>query len=67
MADQIQIEEQFAHLTKVVEELSDVAARQESEIETLKRRVQLLMAREADREYDSGGSVPLADQRPPHW
>jgi len=25
------------------------------------------MNREAERELDQGGSVPLADQKPPHW
>jgi SlyX protein len=26
-----------------------------------------LMQREAEREADAGGTIPLADQRPPHW
>ncbi|MEL7151990.1 MAG: SlyX family protein, partial [Pseudomonadota bacterium] len=44
-----QIEETLAHLTRTVEDLSDVVARQEREIETLKRRVQMLLEREAER------------------
>ena len=62
-----ELEERIAHLMKVSEELSDVVARQDREIDTMKRRLQMLMEREAQREFDEGGSVPLADQRPPHW
>ena len=39
-----EIEEQIAHLTRTVDELSDVIARQEREIERLARRVGLLLA-----------------------
>ena len=63
----IALEELLAHLGKTVDELSDVVARQDREIEALSRRVGLLMEREAQRELDIGGSVPLADQKPPHW
>jgi SlyX protein len=62
-----QIEEQIAHLTRTVDELSDVIARQERDIERLARRVGMLLEREAERESDSGGTIALADQRPPHW
>lgn len=55
-----------AHLARTVEDLSDITARQSQEIDTLKRRVGLLMEREAEREAE-GNSIPLADQRPPHW
>lgn len=61
------LEEQIAHLTKTVEELSDVLARQEQVIEVSTRRLAMLMQREAGREADGGGTVALADQRPPHW
>ncbi|EEW26273.1 conserved hypothetical protein [Rhodobacter ferrooxidans] len=60
-------EEQIAHLVRVVEELSDVLARQAGDIERLSRRVGLLLEREAEREADGAGGIPLADQRPPHW
>ncbi|MBZ4688773.1 SlyX family protein [Cereibacter changlensis] len=60
-------EEQIAHLTRAVEDLSEVVARQSKDIERLSRRVGLLLEREAEREADSGGGIPLADQRPPHW
>ena len=61
------LQEQVAHLTHVVDELSDIIARQEAEIAVLTNRVRMLMEREAGREADAGGSVALGDQRPPHW
>lgn len=61
------LEEAVAHLTRVVDELSEVVARQDAEITRLTRRVEQLLRAEAERELDAGGSVPLADQRPPHW
>lgn len=61
------IEEQIAHLTRVVDDLSDIIARQEGEITTLNNRVRMLMEREASREADAGGSVTVGNQRPPHW
>ena len=67
MSTETRLEEMIAHLTRQVEELSDVAARQDREIATLTRRVEMLMMREAEREADGDGSIPLADQKPPHW
>lgn len=68
MSDTTQMEEQLAHLAKAVDDLSDVVARQDVEIALLTRRVERLMAREAEREGDANpGSIPLADQKPPHW
>ena len=61
------LEEQMSHLQKTCEELSDIVAEHSGEIERLTRRVEMLMMREAEREADTGGAVPLADQRPPHW
>jgi SlyX protein len=66
MTDPIRIEERLAHLTRAVEDLSEVVARQAREIDRLSRRVGLLMEREAEREAE-GGTIPLADQKPPHW
>ena len=63
----MKLEELTAHLARVIEDLSDVVARQEGEIAMLKRQVGLMMQREAEREMDAGGTVPLADQKPPHW
>lgn len=68
MTDRLQAaEEQIAHLIRAVDDLSEVVARQSGEIDLLTRRVAMLMQREAEREADADGSVPLADQRPPHW
>ena len=61
------LEESIAYLTQVVDDLSDIITRQENEIATLKRRVGMLMEREAGREVAEGGTVPLGDERPPHW
>jgi SlyX protein len=61
------LEESIAHLTRMVEDLSDVVARQDAEIATLTRRVAMLVQREAEREVEGGASVPLANQKPPHW
>ena len=61
------LEEQIAHLTKTVEDLSDVIARQDTEIALLQRRVQMLLEREADRESAGGGGVVIGDERPPHY
>ena len=62
-----QLEETTAHLTRVVEDLSEVIARQDGEIALLRHRLQMLMERAAEQELDAGGTVPLADQKPPHW
>jgi SlyX protein len=59
-------EEQIAHLIRAVDDLSAVVARQGQEIDTLTRRVALLLTREAEREADAGGGVPFAE-KPPHY
>ncbi|SFL58865.1 SlyX family protein [Shimia aestuarii] len=61
------LEEQIAHLTRTVEDLSDVVARQDQEIALLTRRVALLLEREASREAEGTGGVVLGDERPPHY
>lgn len=63
----IALEEQVAYLTKTVEELSDVVAQQERVLELAERRLGMLMEAEALRQSETDGTVPLADQRPPHW
>lgn len=60
-------EETIAHLTRAVDDLSAVVARQATEVDRVTRRLAMVMAREAEREVDGGGTIPLADQRPPHW
>lgn len=64
------LEERIAHLLRMVDDLSDVVARQAGELDTLSRRVRMLLEREAEREaLEAGGlgAIPLADQKPPHW
>ncbi|WP_298973443.1 SlyX family protein [uncultured Roseobacter sp.] len=61
------LEEQIAHLTRTVDDLSDVVARQEAEIATLTRRVHMLMQREGEREAQSSGGIVVGDERPPHY
>ena len=60
------LEEGIAHLTRMVEDLSDVVTAQGREITRLQARIGMLMEREAEREAE-GGTIALADQRPPHW
>lgn len=67
MSDIIRLEEKIAHLTRMVEELSDVVAKQQIDLDLAKRRIGMLMEREAQREMDGESMIPLADQRPPHW
>ncbi len=62
-----ELEETVAHLSRALDELSEVVARQDGEIARLAHRLQMLMEREAERELVAGGTVPLADQKPPHW
>ena len=61
------LEEQIAHLSRTVDELSEVVARQDTEMVLLKRRVQMLLEREADREAAGSGGVVIGDERPPHY
>ncbi len=67
MTDITHLEEKIAHLTRTVEDLSDIVAAQQTTLDIASRRLAMLMEREAGREMDAGGSIPLADQRPPHW
>ncbi len=59
------LEERIAHLTRAVEDLSDVVAQQAGEIDRLTRLTRLLAEREADR--DAAGDAPAANAKPPHW
>lgn len=61
------LEERMAHLTRLTEDLSEVIARQDGEIARLARRVETLMRAAAEQQLDAGGTIPLADQRPPHY
>lgn len=59
------LEERMAHLIRAVDDLSDIAAAQATELSRLTRLVGLLADREAERE--AMGAEGHADQRPPHW
>ncbi|MGC1503414.1 MAG: SlyX family protein [Sulfitobacter sp.] len=61
------LEEQIAHLTRAVDDLSDIVTRQQDEIMHLNRRVHMLMQREGEREASTGGAVVMGDERPPHY
>jgi len=61
------LQERIAHLERAVEELSGELVKRGREVDTLTRRVEMLLMREAERESDIGGAVPMADQKPPHW
>lgn len=62
-----ELEERIAHLDRTVEDLSAEMARLSGLCDRMARHLQMLMTREAEREADAGGTIPLADQRPPHW
>lgn len=61
------LEEQIAHLTKTVDDLSDVIATQDGELRRLSALVDRLVARETARDSEGSGGVILGDERPPHY
>ncbi len=61
------LEEKIAHLTRAVDDLSDILRAQGLMIERLTRQMGILIEREVEREVATGASAPIADQRPPHW
>ncbi len=62
-----ELEENIAHLTRMLDELSEVVARQDAEMALLAHRVQMLMERAAERELEAGGTALLTDEKPPHY
>ena len=64
-ADHIsRLEEQIAHLTRAVDDMSEIVTRQEDEIVTLNRRVHMLMQREGERDASGGGASSWAMNGP---
>jgi len=61
------LEETLAHQARMIDDLSEIVARQGAELGRLTRRLGLLMEAEAQRQVEAGGTIPLADQRPPHY
>ena len=62
-----ELEERIAHLERMVDELSDVVARQDAQITRLMRQADILIAREAERDQAGTGGVVIGDERPPHY
>ena len=61
------LEEQIAYLNRTVDELNGIVTTQQADIDVLKRRVQMLMEREAQREAEGTGGAVFGDERPPHY
>ncbi len=61
------LETEVAHLTRTVDELNDVVAKQDTELRRLTRLVDMLVERETAREAEGGGGMILGDERPPHY
>ena len=61
------LEEKIAHLTRTLDEVSDIVTQQQKDIDKLNHRVRMLMEREAGREAEGGGGVVFGDERPPHY
>ncbi|MEL6100684.1 MAG: SlyX family protein [Pseudomonadota bacterium] len=62
-----QLEEQIAHLTRIVDEMSEMIAKQDKEIRRMTMLVEKLARREAEREAAGMGGVVIGDETPPHY
>ena len=62
-----EIEERLAHLIRAVDDLSEVVARQDREIDRLNTQVAWLARREQDRAREGEGGIVLGEDRPPHY
>ncbi len=60
------IEEKLAHLERAVNELSDVVARQQKELDRATDRHQRLLDKLSSMESDWGASA-TAEEKPPHY
>jgi SlyX protein len=60
------IEEKLAHLERAVNELSDVVARQQKDLDRASDRHQRLLDKMAAMESDMGASA-TAEEKPPHY
>lgn len=67
MEDRYALEEQIAHLIRMVEDLSDEVTTLSSRLRRAEARVDHLRERAAEDELAKGSEIPLGDQRPPHW
>jgi len=60
------LEEQIAHLTRAMEDLSDVVAKQDSELRHLTQLVENFGKKIQGPDSESGGII-FSDERPPHY
>ena len=60
------LEEQIAHLTRAMEDLSDVVAKQDSELRHLTQLVENFRKKIQGPDPESGGII-FSDERPPHY
>ncbi|MFQ3355964.1 MAG: SlyX protein [Paracoccaceae bacterium] len=61
------LEEKISHITKTLDELSDVVAHQDSRINKMVIHLERLMKLVTEQgEQDSGG-IYLTDSKPPHY
>jgi SlyX protein len=60
------LEEQIAHLTRTMEDLSDVVAKQDSQLHHLAQLVESLRKKILEQDSASGGII-FTDERPPHY
>ncbi len=67
MSDPQPLQERIAHLERVIDDLSDVVARQDRQLAEMTRRVATLIERQAARDAEATGGVVLGDERPPHY
>ncbi|MDT0681891.1 SlyX family protein [Roseicyclus sp. F158] len=65
--NETRIEEELAHLRRVTDDLSEVVARQETQISRLEARVAYLTRRAADDEAAQSGGAVFTDETPPHY
>lgn len=63
----INLETQLAHITRIVEDLSDIVADQTKRLERAEQRIEMLMQRAAEDEAAMVSGEIIGDQRPPHW
>ena len=59
------LEVHLAHISKANEDLSDMVAQHQKDLARLTRLVEMLAAREAEREAQ--GAEVIADAPPPHY
>lgn len=57
----------ISHISRSVEELSDLVAKQADQIDRLNARFQMLVDRLSKQDSGEDSDVPLLEQRPPHW